>query len=192
MYKINQKGSAVAVGLVAVLVIATVGVGCYIYSVRENTNSKAKTFDAAAKVQQTEVTYLKIPELGLKIKLNPDVKDANYSKLNANNVTVDSSYGLSTTALDALGGNCSAANGSGSRIVTSDSKKRIINDGPKDVAFGEVFPNATNINGKFYALDTRHQNAFCSRVADDATTKTEESLTRKVFAGFKASTIEKL
>ena len=123
----KQAGFGLVIVVVAILVLAGLGfIGYRLYSSysKPTTKTTATTIQTTNQTSNTQAaTYLDIKELGVKIKLDDSIKDAEYS-YNAPDTTAPSTSSafISTKSLTAAASGCAATSGGalGTIIKTSD------------------------------------------------------------------------
>lgn len=212
----NQKGFA-HLGLVLAVIIVIVaigGVGYYVLSSRKTSNSspevavktdqKIKTTEKDKQNYDAEGTardgVLKIPELGIQLKLDPKVLDATYA---TRSTPVNEAFGcynygvsglchvfISTQSLEKFGEGCKAKEGHVAFIAsfTDPNNSDAVVLAGKNI---EEYPNAVKISGRYYAVDNRaiYQSA-CADEGYSADNYSEANINAR--EGFQKTTIEKI
>lgn len=108
MKKLSQKGFTLVEGLLIVIALSLfIGVGYYVYSANKDNTTNAvvtNTPEKKSTPKTTEIKYLEIKELGIKIPLTKDLEKATYE------INSSTDYaGISTPEFADAVGNCKAS-----------------------------------------------------------------------------------
>jgi Tfp pilus assembly protein PilE len=180
----DQSGfSALEVILILVIVAVLGGVGYYVYSQR-NMKSNSETTNTSSGVAKdsantnTSNGYLKITEMGVKLKLPSDQTDLYYFYGLPSDGGEDKVASLSTRSLEKLSTECAAEKNWTARVEVTNTPDAAYPGNPSDSneSYRNFFPDGVTIDGNFYYLVFTNGPCSTDEKVSDAQVALKQSL----------------